>query len=290
MNKKPNFVFFGTPLPAVEILEHLEKSGFLPSLVVTNPDRPQGRKMISTPSPVKVWAEKRSIPVKTPEKLSREFEQDLHTKDWDIFIVVAYGKIIPKRILDIPKHGSLNVHYSFLPKYRGASPIESQILADDPHPGISIILLDEKMDHGPILATAPVPTKVWPTSATLLRKQSNEVAGKLLVDSLSLWLDGKLEPLPQNESEATYTKKFTKEDGLIDLSGEARKNYLKFLAFLEWPGTYFFSEQNGRRIRVIIKDAEFKDNSFIIKSVIPEGRKGMPYKDFLRGKGINNYK
>ena len=146
------FVFFGTPELSVEILEHLKENGFIPSLIVTNPDRPQGRKMILTPPPVKLWAQKNEIKFLQPEKLDSVFNLQLATYNPQLFIVVAYGKILPKKVLEIPEKGTLNIHYSLLPKYRGASPIESAILNDDKDTGVSIMLMDERMDHGPVVA------------------------------------------------------------------------------------------------------------------------------------------
>src|SRR3989338_2833232 len=161
-----NFAFFGTPEPAVEILDALKLRDLLPSLIVTNPDKPQGRKMALTPPPVKVWAQKNGIKFLQPEKLDSVFNQQLTTYNPQLFIVVAYGAILPRALLDIPKRGSLNVHYSLLPKYRGASPVESQILADDKDVGVSILLLDEKMDHGPIVAERKVTVNSWPPTAS----------------------------------------------------------------------------------------------------------------------------
>jgi methionyl-tRNA formyltransferase len=237
---KPTIAFFGTPEPAVEILEWLKKAKLMPLLVITNPDKPQGRNLALTPSPVKIWAEEHDLDLFQPEKLDDAALATLSETAWDLFIVVAYGKIIPQAILDLPKYGSINVHYSLLPKYRGASPIESQILADDKNPGVSIMVLDSKMDHGPLLATAPVPVPAWPPTATELRQASNEVAGKLLTELLPTFLSGELKPQEQDHAIATYTKKFTKTDGEIKLTDDPYKNFLKIQAFNEWPQTYLF--------------------------------------------------
>jgi methionyl-tRNA formyltransferase len=284
MKNPPRIAFFGTPEPAVEILEWLNKAGLTPELIITNPDRPQGRNLVMTPTPVKVWAEAHDLDLFQPEKLDTEAEEVLKESAWDLFIIVAYGKIIPQVILDIPKHGSINVHYSLLPKYRGASPIESQILAGDKDPGISIMLLDAKMDHGPLLATSPVPMPAWPPTATSLRRASNEVAGKLLVELLPDFLSGKIKPQEQDHTQATYTKKFTKTDGEINLSEDPYQNYLKIQAFNEWPGCYFFVEKHEKKIRVIIKEALFNsaENKLEIIQVVPEGKQAMKYSDFIR--------
>jgi methionyl-tRNA formyltransferase len=282
MNKKPSIAFFGTPEPAVEILNWLEKAELMPGLIITNPDKPQGRNLIMTSSPVKMWAEEHDIDVFTPEKLDENALEILQETAWDLFIVVAYGKIIPQSILDIPTHGSLNVHYSLLPKYRGASPIESQILADDKNPGISIMLLDAKMDHGPLFASEPVSVSPWPPTATDLRRVSNEVAGKLLVELIPKIISKSILPQEQDHALATYTKKFVKTDGEIKLTDDPYQNYLKIQAFNEWPQTYFFVERNGKTIRIIIKKAHFESGVLEILRVIPEGKQEMNYKDFMR--------
>lgn len=132
MSKKLNFVFFGTPDVASETLQILKENGYTPSLIVTSPDRPQGRKMLVTPPPTKIWAMENNIPYIQPEKLSpKEISADL-------FIVVAYGKILSEEILNIPKFGSINIHYSLLPKYRGASPVELAILNGNKETGVTI--------------------------------------------------------------------------------------------------------------------------------------------------------
>jgi len=277
-----NFAFFGTPEPAVEILDALKLRDLLPSLIVTNPDKPQGRKMALTPPPVKVWAQKNGIKFLQPEKLDSVFNQQLTTYNPQLFIVVAYGAILPRALLDIPKRGSLNVHYSLLPKYRGASPVESQILADDKDVGVSILLLDEKMDHGPIVAQRRLQIPDWPLSAEALRSAMNNVAGELLAESLSDWIAGKIEAKPQDHSKATYTKKFTKADCEIDLSADPYANFLKIQALGAW-GPYFFAEKNGGKTRVSIKSSAYREGTLVLLRVVPEGKKEMSYEEFVRG-------
>ncbi len=282
------FVFFGTPEPAVEILDALFAKKFIPSLIVTAPDKPQGRKLLLTPPPVKVWALAHNTPFLQPEKLDSAFFLELSASSFELFIVVAYGSLIPKEILALPKHGSLNVHYSLLPKYRGASPIEHQILEDDRNPGISILLLDEEMDHGPVVAESRIQNSEfriqnWPPTATELRKVSNQIAGELLTNILPDWVNGKLEAKPQDHSKATYTRKFKKTDGELDMSGDAYKNFLKIKAFEGSIGTYFFTEKSGKKIRVSTKDAKMEGDKLAITRVVPEGKKEMDYAEFLRG-------
>lgn len=283
------FVFFGTPEPAVDILDALFANGYVPALIVTAPDKPQGRKLVVSPPPVKVFALAHDIPLLQPSSLKDpEVVSQLSKVNGQLFIVVAYGSLIPKEILALPTHGSLNVHYSLLPKYRGASPIESQILADDREIGVSLLLLDEEMDHGPIVAEKKIPASLfpipaWPPTATELRNISNRVAGELLASILPDWVSGKIEPKAQDHANATYTRKFKKTDGELDLSDDAYKNILKIKAFEGSIGTYFFAEKSGKKIRVSIKDANMDGDKLLITRVVPEGKKEMTYDEFLRG-------
>ena len=280
---KPRFVFFGTPHFAEIVLDELEQAGYIPALVITAPDKPRGRKLVVTPSEVKVWAEKRNIPVLTPEKLHDEvFLEKLQTADCGLFIVAAYGKIIPKTILNLPRHGVLNVHPSLLPKFRGPSPVESAILSSETSTGVTIIKLDEEMDHGPIVAKRECIVKNWPPKGSALTEDLAHLGGALLAEIISEWMAG-LKPSPQDHPRASFTKKITKEDGRIDLSGNPLTNYKKICAFDEWPGAYFFTERNGKHVRVRVADAVYLPGKLTITRVIPEGKKEMSYEDFLRG-------
>ncbi len=277
------FVFFGTPQFAVFVLEELLREGLKPSLVVTAPDKPQGRRLLLTPSPVKVWAEENKIPFLQPVKLDADFTNKLKTGSYKLFIVAAYGKIIPKEVLDIPSHGTLNVHPSLLPKYRGASPLQSQILAGEKEIGVTIMLIDEAMDHGPIIAQQKIDIEEMPSAPKLLEILAHD-GGKLLSEVIPKWIDKEIKPKEQNHEEATFTKKITKEDGLINLKNDDQyKNYLKYLALDPWPGIYFFALRREQKIRVAVKKAEFIDDKFIVKEVLPEGGKVMAFDDFLRG-------
>jgi len=268
--KKLNFIFWGTPEVASQTLEILKEHGYRPELIVTAPDRPKGRGMEITPPPVKVWAEKNKIPyLQDLEKLS-------DMPEYDLSIVVAFGKILSKEILDAPKLGSINVHYSLLPKYRGASPVESAILAGEIETGVTIQRMVYKMDAGPILAQEKV--AILPDeTASELRKRLTGLGAAMLAKLLGSpdWKE-----TPQDESLATYSKKIKKEDGLVDLNDDSIKNYNKFRAYAEWPRTYFFRRNlpAGRQERIIITDAELKDGQFRIKRVIPEGGKEMDWK------------
>ena len=278
-----NFVFFGTPEPAVEILEVLHEAGYIPALVVTNPDKPKGRNLKLFPTPVKEWALAHDIPCAQPRSVKDPaFLQEFALCRVDVFIVVAFGAILPRELLATPKCGALNVHYSLLPKYRGASPVESQILADDRETGISILVMDEEMDHGGVVARKTVPVSPWPPTGLKLKKKYKEAAGKLLVEILPDWVAGNIQAKPQDHVKATYTKKIRPDDRLVRLEDDAYKNYLKIQALSAW-GTYFFIEKSDKKIRVGIKSAEFKDGELIITRVVPEGKKEMSYEEFLRG-------
>jgi methionyl-tRNA formyltransferase len=279
----PRFVFFGTPEFSAIILDELERAGYLPALIVTAPDKPRGRGLVMTPSEVKSWGIAHNIPVITPLTLKDDaIAKTLQDAQCDLFIVAAYGKIIPRGTLGIPAHSVLNVHPSLLPKFRGASPIESAILSDETHTGVTIMLLDEEMDHGPIVAQRERILKNWPPKGSELTRDLAHFGGALLAEIIPEWMDG-LKAGAQDHAHATYTKKITKADGLLDLSGDPLQNYRKIQAYDEWPGAFFFTEYNGKIIRVRITEAHYEEGNLTIDRVVPEGKKEMRYSDFLRG-------
>ncbi|TAK57141.1 methionyl-tRNA formyltransferase [Patescibacteria group bacterium] len=281
-NSIPKIAFFGSSLFSVIVLDKLKEAGFVPTRIVTAPDRPKGRKLVLTPTEAKVWAEKNSIPVLTPEKLDDTFCEALRATECDLFIVASYGKIIPQKVLDIPLHKTLNVHPSLLPYLRGATPLETAILEDVSETGVTIMRMDAEMDHGPIVAQEKIHIANWPLSAEALGRLLGAVGGILLSKVIPQWMSGKAKEVEQDHNKATFTRKIKKEDGLIDLTGDARKNYLKFHAHKDWPTSYFFTEVAGKNIRVIITDADYTDNKFIIKKVTPEGKKEILYSEFLK--------
>jgi methionyl-tRNA formyltransferase len=272
--RNPQFAFFGTPNRAVIVLDILKQKGLVPSLIITQPDRPQGRKLKITPPPVKVWAEKEKVNVVQPHSLDDDvFIELLKKGSFDVFIVVAYGKIIPETVLRIPKHGALNLHASLLPKYRGSCPIETAILHDDKHTGVTIIQMDEKMDHGPIVAAKEVVYEPWPPTADELAHRLVTDGAELIAHILPDYVDGKITPTEQDHANATYTKKITKADGEISLTDDAYTNYLKYKAYYGWPGIYYFDEKNGVKTRIKITEADYSNGRFIIKKIVPEGGK-----------------
>ncbi|MCF7815612.1 MAG: methionyl-tRNA formyltransferase [Candidatus Pacebacteria bacterium] len=287
MNNKinPTVAFFGSSQISVWVLEELEKEGILPSLVITNPDTRQGRKMILTETPVAQWAQQKSIATFKPASLrNEEIVATLKASGCDLFIVAAYGKMIPEEILNIPRFKTLNMHPSLLPKLRGASPIRSAIL-EDVHPtGVSIMILTKGLDEGPILAQeeTQIEDSEWPIKGTVLDEILAHQGGKLLAKTIHTWVSGNMQPQEQNHEEATYSQKITKEMGEIDFSNDPYKNLLRIRAFDGWPGAFFFVERKGALVRIKILDALIQDGVLVPTKIIPEGKKEMLYEDFLR--------
>ena len=276
------YAFFGSSQFSIYVLDELEKAGFIPAVVVTTPDKPKGRKLVMTPTAVKEWANKRNLPVIDAGKLDDDFATQLKAYNCDVFVVASYGKIIPQRVLDIAPKQTLNVHPSLLPKYRGASPLQSAILDDDKNTGVTIMRINEKMDEGPIVIQKETPVSEWPPYE-IFEEDMGRVGGKLLAEVLPDWIAGKIKEQEQNHAGATYTRKIVKEDGLIDTSDSARvyENFRKIQAYHQWPQAYFFHEKDGQKIRVKITDALYKDGQLKIEKVIPENDKEMTYESFV---------
>jgi len=245
---------------------------------------------------VKVFAQKHNLKIIQPERLAvKPPSGGLTAKPFDLFIVASYGKIIPKSILDIPKFGALNVHPSLLPKFRGPSPIQSFILSGEEKTGVTIMLMDEQVDHGQILSQKEFGNKI-PASpagksnlksknlnAKELEEKLAELGEQLLVDTIPKWISREIKAVEQDHSRATFTKKINKEDGLVDLEKDSPENiYRKFLAFQPWPGIYYFTEKNGKKIRVIITDMELENGQLKINKVKPESKNEMEYEKFMK--------
>jgi len=276
--------FFGTPPHAVTTLEALASASYQIAFVVTTPDRAVGRGLVMTPTPVKIWALGRNIPIFQPENLKdAACATELSKFNCDAFVVIAYGKIIPEEILNIPNGKSINIHGSLLPKLRGASPIETAILEDMKETGVTLIKMDSKMDHGPIVAIEKVAYEPWPPKVEVLRKVIVDKGNELLVSVLPGWIAGEIKEQEQDHSQATIARKITKEDALVDLSGDPYLNFRKIQAYHEWPVAYFLFKAGTKDIRVKITQVSFKDGKLEIQKVIPEGKNEMSYKDFLSG-------
>ena len=282
----PSFVFFGTPQFAALALDEFREADLLPELIVTAPDMPAGRGLLPTAPAVKVWALANNIPFIQPTAL-KEVPAELLSKKYDAFVVAAYGKLLRSNILSLPTHGCINLHPSLLPRFRGASPLESQILVDELPVGVSVMMMDEEMDHGAILAQKEVVIPEWPIGKQMLSELFAHESGRLAAAALPQIVSGTLTPTPQNHAAATFTSKIEKSDGLLESTGgsaaglpdPSRTNYLKYLAYEGWPGTYFFVQKNGKQLRVKVTKASFVDNKFIIERVIPEGKDEQAFSD-----------
>lgn len=274
--EKITYAFFGTPDISSNTLSILYEAGYVPSVIITSPDARSGRGMHSTPSPVKEWATKHNIPCLTLSKVTDDFIEEFKTYNIDLSIVVAYGHILPSALIHLPSHGTINIHYSLLPQYRGASPIEQALLNGDTVTGITIQQMEFKLDSGACLSQKEIPISDTDTKIKL-REKLTSIGGKLLVELLPHIIHKTIHPTVQNESQATYCTKIKKEDGLIDIKGDARMNFNKYRAFLRWPDVYFFV--NSKRIK--ITQATYENDSFIIERVIPEGKKETSYENFL---------
>ncbi|MEY2640848.1 MAG: hypothetical protein RL150_241 [Candidatus Parcubacteria bacterium] len=273
------FAFFGTDTFSITVLEELRAAQLLPKVIVTAPPRPQGRGLELTPSPVAVWAQAHSIETLTPEVLDAAFIQTMGAK-FDLFVLASYGLIIPQHVLDIPRHGTLNVHPSLLPKYRGASPIESAMLNDDKETGVTVMLMDNKMDHGPIVAQEVVRFDTWPQKP-VAEETLAKAGGRLLAATIPEWIAGNITARPQAHRDATFTRKLVKADGELNLADDPYKNFLKIQAFTPWPGTFFFTDVHGKTMRVKITSATYENGQLKILRVVPEGRKEVDYDVFL---------
>lgn len=273
------FIFLGTPYIARDTLAYLLEHGYVPKLVVTNPDRPQGRGQVLTSSETKIWALEHNLPVITPEKITPEVIAEIESYGCTYAICVAYGKILPETLITIFPKGILNVHYSLLPKYRGASPVESALLHNESMTGVTIQKMVFELDAGDILAREEVP--IFPFETTKeLRPRLVGIGAKLLTESIPSYLEGTLIPTPQNHAEMTRCGKIAKAEGELHLDDDAIKNWGKYRAFTEGPGTYFFVEKNNAKIRVKITHATLEDESFKVLKVIPEGKKEMDFEVF----------
>lgn len=272
MHSTHNFVYFGTPRVASDTLAILIERGFIPTVVITLPDASRGRGLILTPSPTKSLARVSNIPVFAPEKLDADTIATIREYRCDYAIVVAYGKIFPDELITTFPLGVLNVHYSLLPKYRGATPLEAALLAGDVETGVTIQKMMKELDAGDILAQEVTPIAPEETARELLPRLIS-MGATLLADTLPVFLASDITPTPQNASLASYSRKLKKEDGLLSLDAPAEINWNKYRAYADSIGTYFF--ENGKRIK--ITSASSKSGRFVIERVTPEGKREMAY-------------
>ena len=299
-------VFMGTPDYAVNTLEGLIAAGHNVAAVFAQPDKPVGRKHIITPPPVKVCAQSHGIAVYQPNTLrDGEAERLLSEIAPDAIVVVAYGKILPKEILEIPKYGCVNGHASLLPKYRGASPIQWCIVCGESSTGVTAMRMDEGMDTGDILKTAETQIGEEETAEELFERLS-VITAELLVNTLADLEKGNITPIKQDEEKASYAPIIKKEMAFLDFSNKtATEIHNAVRGYYSWPCAYFFLE--NKRIKVIkaaVADSTNAKAGTVIKSddslviackdgtavelltVQPEGSKPMSAKQMLCGRPI----
>lgn len=241
-------IFMGTPGFAVPALQALDDRHQVVA-VVTQPDRPAGRGRKLSVSPVKEAALSRGLEVYQPQTLGDPGAvQQLAGWQPEVIVVAAFGQILPPPVLELPPRGCLNIHGSLLPRYRGAAPIPAAILAGDDQTGITLMLMDEGLDTGPILAQAEQPFGPGDTTATLTEKLA-ELGAQLLLDTLPAWLEGRITPQPQDETQATYCRPLQKEDGRLDWARPARHLDRQVRACDPWPGAY--THWQGQRLKVL---------------------------------------
>jgi methionyl-tRNA formyltransferase len=240
-------IFMGTAELSRASLEKLAHSGgFSVITAVTQPDKPKGRELKPQPPPVKTLAQQLNLPVLQPAKVRDEkFISELRELKPDLIVVVAYGQILPQSILDLPKSGCLNVHTSLLPKYRGASPIQSAILNGEIETGVTIMKMDAGLDTGEILAQARTPILPEDDSQTLHDRLA-QLGAELLVETIPDYVAGHILPKPQPKEGASYAPKIKKEDGNIDWNEPAGKILNRLRAFTPWPGVFTFLKTESK--------------------------------------------
>ncbi len=312
-------IFFGTSDFAVPALKKLAfDSNYQIKAVITQPDKPAGRKQKLSASPVKIEAEKLGLKVIQPPHLTSPTRGEEKGGLFppldgegeggvDIFIVASYGKIIPKSILKIPKYGVLNIHPSLLPKYRGPSPIQAAILNGDDETGVTIMKLDEEMDHGPVVASSKFKVDNSEHGYKKLHDELADMGAGLLVKILPEYISGKTKPVPQDHSKATFTKIITKTDGRIDWKKSAEEIDRQIRAYESWPVAW--TTLDGKRLKIfeaapadipaeartpslipgMIRDDNGPVFAFCRKSAIEiktlqfEGAKKIPAREFANG-------
>jgi len=295
----------GTPDFGAIILQELINNNYGPVLVLTAPDKPVGRKKILTSLPVKQVCQKNGVSILQPKKI-KEAEEKIKKLNPDLIITAAYGQIIPKSIFEIPKLGTLNIHPSLLPKYRGPSPIQTAILNGEKITGITIFLIDQLIDHGPIIAQKEyvVPEDIYYKD---LKEELSKLSSEFIVETIPKWLKGEIKALPQEEKLATHTRIIKKEDGRINWNYSAIQIERQIRAFQPWPGTFTFweKEKNKKIIKIIQAKAtesflkekpgkvfstkkdkivvQCKKDGLIIEKLQLEGKNEMTAKEFVLG-------
>ncbi|MFC0473122.1 methionyl-tRNA formyltransferase [Halalkalibacter kiskunsagensis] len=301
-------VFMGTPDFSVPVLRNLVTAGYDVVAVVTQPDRPVGRKRVLTPTPVKVEAEKHQIDVLQPKKIREQSELDkVFSYKPDLIVTAAFGQILPKELLDYPEHGCINVHASLLPKYRGGAPIHKAIIDGEKETGVTIMYMVEKLDAGDMLSHVTVPINEEDHVGTMFDKLS--VAGaRLLLDTIPALINGDMNPIKQDESKVTFAKNISREMELLDWKRSGEELYNHIRGMHPWPVAYTMLEGKPLKIWWAKKVASTEkmepgtieriENDGIVVStgnqvaikiteLQPSGKKKMDVQSFIRGAGAH---
>ena len=301
MSARPRIVFMGTPefsVPALKaLIDHAEVLA-----VYTQPDKPVGRGLQMQPSPVKRAAMERRIPVFTPEKVSLPEEVErLRAYQADFFVIVAYGQILKLPVIEAPRYGTINIHSSLLPRWRGAAPIHWALLSGDAETGITTMMIVPKLDAGDILLQEKTPITDEDTAQSLHDRLS-EMGAKLILPTLQGLMDGTLKPRPQDETQVTYAHKLTKEMEVLDWTKAASEIDRSVRALNPWPGTRIEDQGLKLKIKKGAPDAHTANanpgalfqrfgglyaacgrGSYRILEVQEEGKKAISANDFLNG-------
>lgn len=304
MSQTPlRIIFMGTPDFAAEALKTLLTGPDQVIAVITQPDRPKGRGKKLSPPPVKVLAEDAGIPVLQPTKIKTdEFKEELLGYEPDVMVVAAYGRILPKSLLELAPHGCLNIHGSLLPAHRGAAPIQWAVINGDAEAGITIMQMDEGMDTGDMLLKSAIPVTDSDTAGSIFDKLA-VLGGETILEALNLLRQGKLQPVKQDEDLATAAPMLKKEDGIIDWQKSAREIHCLIRGLDPWPTAYCFYE--GKRMRLFQPEVVHRENRekpgtllqadkrgllfatgrdcLLIREIQPEGKKRMAVESFLCG-------
>lgn len=299
-------IFMGTPDFSVPVLKRIIDEGYEVVAVVTQPDRPVGRKKVLTPPPVKVEAEKHGIPVYQPEKIRDEAElAKILALQPDLVVTAAFGQILPNELLEAPKYSCINVHASLLPELRGGAPIHYSILLGKEKTGITIMYMAEKLDAGDILTQAEVTIEEEDNVGTMHDKLS-QVGADLLAETLPKLLNGELTPIKQDEAKATFASNIKRSDEKIDWTRTGEEIYNHVRGLNPWPVAYTLLEGKVMKLWQTKKVTGFKkaepgtiidvqkdgfvvatgnETSILIQELQPSGKKKMPAKDYLSGAG-----
>jgi len=276
MSQSLKLIFCGTPAFAVPTLEKLAESGFDLPLVVTQPDRPRGRGLELSPTPVKASALALKLPVFQPEtiKNNQDFHAQLNAIRPDAIIVVGYGRLIPQWMIDLPRFGNLNLHASLLPKYRGAAPIQWAIARGESTTGVTTMLIDAGLDTGDILMRREIPIESEDTAETLSPRLAT-IGATLMVETLQGLEGGKIHPQPQDHNRATLAPILRKEDGRIDFQRTAQEICNRLRGFQPWPGA--FTTFRGKTLHIWTASAA--------KGQLPPGEIGIEHGRLMAGCG-----